>query len=154
MSMNRAKAFFLRQAPIVVMALMTCVPAHSQTATAPRSSSERSQAYYNFAMGHLYAELAGAYGNKGDYFNKAIEHYKQALKFHPNASYLLEELTDLYVQSNQLRAAVTEAEEVLKQNPENLSARRMLGRIYTRMIGDTQQNKVNEEMLRKSIEQY
>src|SRR5204863_45634 len=32
--------------------------------------------------------------------------------------------------------------------------RRMLGRIYTRSIGDSQQGKINEEMVKKSIEQY
>ena len=30
----------------------------------------------------------------------------------------------------------------------------MLGRIYTRSIGDAQQGKVNEEMVKKAIEQY
>jgi tetratricopeptide (TPR) repeat protein len=44
---------------------------------------------------------------------------------------------------------------MLKQNPDNLSARRMLGRIYTRMIGDPQQGgKINEDMLRRATEQY
>lgn len=130
------------------------MPAWCQTPAAPKAPSDKAAAYYNFAMGHLYAELAGAYGNRGDYFNKAIDHYKQALKVDPGASFLLEELTDLYVQANQLRAAIGEAEEVLKQNPDNLPARRMLGRIYTRLIGDSQQGKVNEEMVRRSIEQY
>src|SRR5260370_28010592 len=68
--------------------------------------------------------------------------------------FLLEELTDLYVQGNQLKSAIAEAESLLKQNPENLQARRMLGRIYTRSIGDSQQGKINEEMGKKSIEQY
>ena len=63
-------------------------------------------------------------------------------------------MTDLYVQGNQLKAAIGEAEELLKQNPDNLQARRMLGHIYTQMIGDTQQGKINEEMVKKSIEQY
>ena len=105
-------------------------------------------------MAHLYAELAAAYGNRGDYYSKAIEFYKQAVKLDPSAPFLLEELTDLYVQGNQLRSAVAEAEELLKQNPDNLQARRMLGRIYTRSIGDAQQGKVNEEMVKKAIEQY
>src|SRR4029078_9015529 len=60
---------------------------------------ERAGAYYNFAMGHLYAELAGAYGNLGDYFNKAIDFYRQALKLDPGATFLSEELTDLYIQA-------------------------------------------------------
>src|SRR5207247_3761532 len=120
----------------------------------PLSASDKAGAYYNFAMGHYYAEQSAAYGNRGDYYTKAIDYYKQALKLDPSAAFLLEELTDLYVQGNQLKSAVAEAEEILKQNPDNLSARRMLGRIYTRSIGDAQQGKINEDMVRKSIEQY
>jgi len=45
-----------------------------------QSSENRASAYYNFAMGHLYAELASMHGNRGEYLDKAIEHYKQALK--------------------------------------------------------------------------
>jgi tetratricopeptide (TPR) repeat protein len=120
----------------------------------PAATSDKGAAYYNFSMGHLYAELASAYGNRGDYYSKAIEHYKQAIKQDPSATFLLEELTELYVQGNQLKAAVQEAEELLKQNPDNLQARRMLGRIYTRSIGDSQQGKINEEMVKRATEQY
>lgn len=49
---------------------------------------------------------------------------------------------------------MTEAENMLQQDADNLDARRLLGRIYTRMIGDTQQGKINEEMLRKALDQY
>jgi tetratricopeptide (TPR) repeat protein len=102
-------------------------------------------------MGHLYAELAGVYGNRSEYVGKAIDHYKQALKLDPGASFLFEELTDLYIQSGRLKDAVTEAEDVLRQEPNNLDARRILGRIYTRMIGE---GKINEEMLHSAIDQY
>ena len=115
---------------------------------------DRAAAYYHFALGHLYAELAGVYGNRGDYLNKAIENYKQAMKADPAAGFLSEELSDLYIQAGQTRTAVLEAEEALRQNPNDLTARRILGRIYARMIGDMRSNKVNEEMLRKAIEQY
>ncbi len=47
-----------------------------------------------------------------------------------------------------------EAEDALRANPADMNARRILGRIYTRMIGDSQQGKVNDEMLKKAIEQY
>src|SRR3954453_20247271 len=109
-------------------------------------------AYYNFAMGRVYAELAQAYGNKPDYLNKAIQHYQDALKLDPSASIVFEELTDLYIQTNHLRDAVTQAEDLLKQNPENIDARRMLGRIYMRMIS-TPDNRINEDYLKKAIEQ-
>jgi len=148
-----ARAFVLP----LSLALLGSLPSYSQApglASTPNGATDKAGAYFNFSMGHLYAELAAAYGNRGDYYTKAIDYYKQALKLDPSATFLLEELTDLYVQGNQLRSAVTEAEDLLKQNPNNLQARRMLGRIYTRMIGDSQQGKINEEMVRKSIEQY
>ena len=129
----------------------TSAPSQPPSNKASQPPTDKAAAYYNFAMGHLYAELAGVYGNRSEYVGKAIDHYKQALKLDPGASFLFEELTDLYIQSGRLKDAVTEAEDVLRQEPNNLDARRILGRIYTRMIGE---GKINEEMLKAAIEQY
>ena len=118
----------------------------------PLSADSKAGAYYNFAMGRVYAELAQAYGNKPDYLTKAIQHYQEALKLDPSASLVFEELTDLYIQTNHLRDAITQAEDMLKQNPDNVDARRMLGRIYMKMIS-TQDNRINEDYLHKAIEQ-
>ena len=128
-------------------------PAQTRANAAP-PASDKAGAYYNFAMGRLYAELAGSEGGRNDYVTKAIQHYLEALKQDPSAGMILEELTDLYIQSGRLRDAVTQAEDLLAQNPDNLGARRMLGRIYTRMIGDAQQGRINQEMLRRATEQY
>ena len=136
------------------LALPLACLSYGQTAPATQPPVDKAAAYYNFSMGHLYAELAGVYGNRSEYVGKAIDFYKQALKLDPGASFLFEELTDLYIQSGRLKDAVTEAEDILKREPNNLDARRILGRIYTRMIGDTQQGKINEEMLRAATEQY
>ncbi len=119
-----------------------------------KASDKRAAAYYNFSMGHMFADLASNYGYRSDYVDKAIKHYRAALEADPGAAYVNEELTDLYMQSGRLRDAVTTAEEMLQQDPDNLDARRMLGRIYTRLIGDQQQNRVNDEMLKKAIDQY
>ncbi|MGH9721219.1 MAG: tetratricopeptide repeat protein [Bryobacteraceae bacterium] len=136
---------------LLLLAVATATPQPAQLA----ATTDKASAYYNFAMGHLYAELAAAYNNRADYLSKAIDFYKQAMKLDPSTSFLLEELTDLYVQSNQLGTAVREAEDALRQNPDNLQARHLLGRLYTRSIGgDPPQNRINEEMLRKAIEQY
>jgi len=124
----------------------------AQTATAP--ANDKSGAYYNFAMGRLYTELAGAEGGRSDYVSKAIQHYQDALKLDPASGMILEDLTDLYIQTGRLRDAVSQGEELLSSNPDNLGARRMLGRIYTRMIGDAQQGRINQDMLRRAIEQY
>jgi tetratricopeptide (TPR) repeat protein len=115
---------------------------------------DKATAYYHFTLGHLYAELAAAYGSRGDYLSKAIENYRLAMKADPSASFLAEKLSDLYVQAGRYRDAVLDAEEVLKQNPNDVNARRILGRIYTRMIGDSQQGKIDQNMLKKAIEQY
>src|SRR5207302_7147480 len=112
--------------------LLFAVAALAQTAP------DKAAAYYHYSLGHLYSELAGASGNRGDLFNKAVESYKQALKADPSASFISEELSDLYIQSGRLREAVTEAEAALKQNPDDLNARRILARIYTRMISESQ----------------
>lgn len=142
----------------VVATLVAVSPSLAQDKAAPPTkasqSPDKAAAYYNFAMGHLYAELAAAYGNRGEYLNKAIGYYRDALKLDPSTTFLSEELTDLYIQSGQLARAVTEAEDLLKQNPDNLDARRVLGRIYARMIGDGNTGKIDEKMLNKSIEQF
>src|SRR5690349_20801959 len=124
----------------------------AQTPQAPPDN--KAGAYYNFAMGRLYAELAGSQGNKTEYVSKAIQHYQEALKADPGSSIIFEELTDLYIQTNRLRDAVTQAEDMLKQSPDNLEARRMLGRIYTRMAGENQSGRVDERYLKQAIEQF
>ncbi|HYZ83601.1 MAG TPA: tetratricopeptide repeat protein [Bryobacteraceae bacterium] len=134
------------------MALFAMI-APVQAQNAPKKV-DKAAAYYYYSLGHLYSELAGAYGNRGEYLNKAIENYKLAMKADPSATFLGEELSDLYIQAGRLREAVNEAEEALKANPKDVSARRLLGRIYTRMIGDSQQGRIDEGMMKKAIEQY
>jgi tetratricopeptide (TPR) repeat protein len=126
------------------------VIAQTPTPSNKPSTDPKADAYYHFAMGRIYAELAQAYGNRPEYLNKSLDHYKEALKLDPGASMVFEELTDLYIQTNRLRDAVTQAEELLQKNPDNVDARRMLGRIYMRMIS-TADNRINEEYLKKAI---
>jgi tetratricopeptide (TPR) repeat protein len=121
---------------------------------AKQAPSVKAEAYYHFSMGHLYQEMAGAYGNRSDYVNKAIDNYRLAIKEDPSASFLIEEIAELYRVSGRIREAVEEAQSALKANPDDLNARRVLARIYTQQIGDTQANKVDEGMVRRAIEQY
>jgi len=152
----------IRSAKALLLAVSLCFACLAQnskpqtgTANPPANApDDKAGVYYHFAMGRLYGLLAGAEGSKED-VNKSIEHYQEALKLDPNAGIIFEELTDLYIQTGRLQDAVTQAESLLKQNPDNLDARRMLGRIYTRMIGgNPQDGKINENFLRQAIEQY
>jgi tetratricopeptide (TPR) repeat protein len=138
----------------VICLLATSAVTLPAQAQAPAKKSDKSAAYYHYSLGHLYAELAGAYANRSDYVTKAIENYRLAMREDPTAAFLSEELSDLYIASGKLREAMLEAEEALKQNPNDLNARRILGRIYTRKIGDSQPGKIDENMLKLAIEQY
>jgi tetratricopeptide (TPR) repeat protein len=129
------------------------IPAFAQAAPAGQQQ-DRASAYYAFSMAHLYAEMAGAYGNRGEYVNKAIDFYKQAIKADPSASYIAEELSEFYIQTGQLEKALQEANDLLKANPANNDARKILARIYSRGIGDPDQGKIDQTALKNAIEQY
>jgi len=121
---------------------------------AKQASSPKAAAYYHFALGHLYEELAGVYGNRSDYVNKAIDNYRLAMKEDPTATFLVEDIADLYRAAGRIREAVEEAQDALKANPDDLNSRRVLARIYTQEIGDAQANHIDEGMVRRAIEQY
>ncbi|MCE5310220.1 MAG: tetratricopeptide repeat protein [Acidobacteriales bacterium] len=137
----------------VPLSLALCSNPSAQAAPAV-STDSRADAYYNYAMGHLYAELAGAFGNRSEYVNKAIDHLKEAIKADPGTRFLSDELSDLYLQSGKIQLAVTEAQDRLKRDPDDVDARRLLGRIYTRMIGDVRTKSINQNMLKQAIEQF
>jgi len=118
------------------------------------ASSPKAAAYYHFALGHLYEELAGTYGNRTDYVNKAIENYRLAMKEDPGTSFLVQDIAELYRVSGRTREAVEEAQSALKANPDDLNARRVLAHIYTQEIGDAQASHIDEGMVRRAIEQY
>ena len=116
---------------------------------------DRSDAYYNYAMGHLYGELAAAYGNRGEYVSRAIDFYKEAIKADPSATMLNDELAGLYFQAGRGNEAIAELQDRLKKDPKALDARRLLGRIYLVQIGRQDRNRgVDEEMVKLAIEQY
>lgn len=129
-------------------------PAANPAPAGQNASSEQSTAYYDFAMAHMYAELAGSYGNRGEYVNKAIDYYKQAMKADSSSTYIAEELSEFYVQTGQLERALAQANDLLKANPNNVEARKILARIYSRQIGDPDQGRVDQAMLKNAIDQY
>ncbi len=120
---------------------------------APVPNADRASAYYHYTLAHMYAELAANGTNRTDYVNLAIDNYKAAIKADPNSALLAEELSDLYSESGRLRDGQTDAEQAIKQNPNDLAAHRVLARIYVRQI-DAQRGRVNETMLRQATQEY
>src|ERR1041384_4114028 len=113
-SMNRlAKTVTLALCLFVLpsgLVFAQATPASPLQSEPDSKAPEKAAAYYNFALGHLYADLAGAFGNRNDYATKAIEYYRQALKYDPTSAFLSEELPDLYIQAGRIKDAVAEAE--------------------------------------------
>jgi tetratricopeptide (TPR) repeat protein len=133
------------------VSLAQTTPTPNQPGTA--ADSNHAAAYYNFAMGRLYAGMAQAEGSQDDAM-KAIQFFKDALKADPKASAAYEELTDLYLAVNRPADATAMAQEVLKQDPDNVDAHRMLGRVYFSQINRGSQNQVDERAMRLATQEF
>jgi len=114
---------------------------------------DRAAAYYHFALAHMYEEQVATYG-RSELANKAIEEYRAAIDADPTSAYLTSGLAELYAKTGRIRDAVVEAQDIIKRNPNNLEARRLLGRIYLRSLGDMQAGSGSESVLMLAIEQY
>lgn len=121
-------------------------------ATAP-AGPDHAAAYYHYMLARRYKELAGIY-NRGDYVERAISEYKLAMQADPDSLFLRVELADLYWRISRVGDAVKETEEVLKINPNQVDAHRLLGRIYLRSLGETQPDAAAKDTLHKAIQEY
>ncbi len=113
---------------------------------------DRAAAYYHFTLAHMYEEQVA--NGRSELANKAIEEYRAAIDADPNSAYLTSGLAELYNKIGRIRDAVVEAQDLIKRNPNNLEARRLLGRIYLRSLGDMQAGGGSEGVLKLAIEQY
>src|SRR5580658_1827915 len=120
---------------------------------ATTKTPDRAAAYYHFALAHMYEEQVATYG-RSELANKAIEEYRAAIDADPTSAYLTSGLAELYAKTGRIRDAVVEAQDIIKRNPNNLEARRLLGRIYLRSLGDMQAGSGSESILKLAIEQY
>src|SRR5947207_9264833 len=127
-------------------------PAVPPTNSAPRKV-DKAAAYYHYALGHMYEEQVAMYG-RSDLANKAIEEYRQAIDADPTSEYLTSGLAELYAKTGRIKDAVIEAQDILKRDPNNLEAHKLLGRIYLRSLGDIQAGSGSQKILKLAIEQY
>lgn len=114
---------------------------------------DRASAYYHYALAHMYEELVAMYG-RSEYATKAIDEYRLAIEADPTSAYLNSGLAELYAKTGRIRDAVVEAQDILKRDPGNIDARRLLGRIYLRSLGDLQSGSQSQNVLKLAIEQY
>ena len=113
---------------------------------------KRSEAYYNFTMGHL-NEVYYITTSREEFATASIEFYKKAYELDPSSSVIGEHLAEMYYQARRTRDAVTEATAIIAKNPESLPARKLLVRIYLRTLGDLNGESAQRETATRAIEQ-
>jgi tetratricopeptide (TPR) repeat protein len=122
-------------------------------ATAKVAKVDRGAAYYHYALAHMYEDQWAVYA-RSDLASRAIDEYRLAIEADPESEYLNAGLAELYAKTGRIRDAVQEAQDILKRDPNNLEAHKLLGRIYLRSLGDLQSGSGSESVLKAAIEQY
>ena len=160
------RSFFVLWMATAAFALQTQSSSSSSTSAVNTPSAarkvDRAAAYYHYALAHMYEEQVAMYGNS-ELASKAIEEYRQAIDADPTSEYLTSGLAELYAKTGRIRDAVVEAQTILKRDPNNLEAHKLLGRIYLRSLGDMQasggtlsssSSSGSDNILKLAIEQY
>ena len=145
----------------VCCASLVALPALAQnspgTAATPSGSQQRvaarADAYYSFTMGHIYEQQYEQTG-AGEYATRAIDAYKKAYALDPQSPIIGERLAEMYWKAQRIHDAVTEANQVLKRNPDDLPTHRLLALVYLRSMGDLNGGNVQGENITKAIEEY
>jgi tetratricopeptide (TPR) repeat protein len=134
---------------------LTVLPlsAQQKPATPPAQKPDRAAAYYHFGLAHMYEDMATNYG-RPEYATRAIEEYKLALDADPTSKYLNGGLAELYLRTGRVRDAVLAAQEILKNEPNNLEAHKLLGRVYLQSLGNVQNGGPSEKVLQLAIDEY
>src|SRR5712672_4489884 len=136
--------------PLLALMVLAAAAAAQQTPSAPAESKQsdsqnaqsksprqvdRAAAYYHYTVAHMYEEQVTVYG-RSDLANKALEEYRLAIEADPSSEFLTSGLAELYVKTGRIRDAVMEAQDIIKRDPTNIEAHKLLGRIYLRSLGD------------------
>ena len=148
-------ALAYQQAPAPPPSAVLPPPATKPTTTpsATEKAPDRAAAYYHFGLAHMYEDMATNYG-RPEYATRAIEEYKLALDADPSSKYLNSGLAELYLRTGRVRDAVLAAQEILKTEPNNLEAHKLLGRVYLQSLGNVQNGGPSEKVLQLAIAEY
>ena len=131
------------------------MPEQHSSASSPEvtKTPSRADAYYNFTMGHIYEQQYET-TSKPEFATQAIEAYKKAYALDPKSPVIGERLAEMYWKAQRTHEAVTEAQALLKRDPNDVQSRRLLGRIYLRSLGDFSVGNGQSEIVGRAIEQY
>ncbi|MBZ5678581.1 MAG: tetratricopeptide repeat protein [Acidobacteriia bacterium] len=157
-----ARSSMRRIVLVILMISVAAAAAMGQTNSSSSSESrpvssprkvDRAAAYYHYALAHMYEEQVTMYG-RSESASKAIEEYRLAIEADPSSEFLTSGLAELYVKTGRIRDAVLEAQDIIKRDPSNLEAHKLLGRIYLRSLGDMPGGNGSDNVLKLAIDQY
>jgi tetratricopeptide (TPR) repeat protein len=152
--MKNVFGFFLVMAVATVAAGQSTPPAADSSPAQPATRKvDRAAAYYHYSLAHMYEEQVTVYG-RSELANRAMDEYRLAIESDPTSEFLTSGLAELYVKTGRIRDAVIEAQEIIKRDPSNLEAHKLLGRIYLRSLGDMPGGSGSDNVLKLAIEQY
>jgi len=103
----------------------------------PPTVQNRALAYYHLALAATYEDDAMSDGRPED-VTHAIEEYKLALDADPDSAELADALADLYFRTGGVRQAEVTARTLLKNSPNDIDAHRLLGKIYLKQLGESE----------------
>ena len=140
-------------ASVAVAQTSQSTPATSESGQSAPRKVDKAAAYYHYTLAHMYEEMVTAYG-RSDLALKATEEYRLAIEADPSSEFLTSSLAELYVKTGRIADAVREAQDIIKRDPTNLEAHKLLGRIYLRSLGDMPGGNGSDNILKLAIEQY
>jgi tetratricopeptide (TPR) repeat protein len=100
-----------------------------------QQDANRAQAYFHLSLAATYEDDAISEGRPED-VSHAIEEYKLALDADPDSAELSNDLADLYFRTGKVHEAESTARMLLKNDPNDVDAHKLLGRIYLRQLSE------------------
>lgn len=114
---------------------------------------DKAKAYYHYTLGHLLQER-GVLFNRPELLSQAMDELRLALEYDPSSSYLSIELADLYAATGRWRNALQEVEDTVRRNPNDPAARRLLGRLYVRLLSGDSKATAPPELQQRAVQEF
>jgi tetratricopeptide (TPR) repeat protein len=113
--------------------------------------AKRAEAYSNFMMGTLAEREFESSGKSAD-AEQAIDYFQRALALDADPA-ITERLAEVYAESQRTSDAIRLATSALQQDPDNLSAHRLLARIYIHQLADNSDTDSQKQTIASAVEQ-
>jgi tetratricopeptide (TPR) repeat protein len=143
---------------LLALASWLAVTAAAQTpapsANAPAAvQPDKAKAYYHYSVGHIYAERGLAF-DRPELLSQAISEMELALQYDPDSTSISMELADLYASTGRWQSALQQLEDNMRRNPDDPGARKLLGRLYVRLLAQPRGAQLPDDLRQRAVRQF